>query len=206
MDQQNKLAQTALKIKKIIDVTPNTYNIYVIAFITCISGMMFGFDISSMSAFIGEDYYINYFFPNGQTSTMQGFTTASMSLGSFFGSIASAFASEPFGRRVTLLICAFFWIVGAAIQSSAQNLGQLIAGRIISGIGIGFGSAVAPVLGAELAPRKIRGLIGGVFQLSVTIGILIMFYISFGFHHLNSVGSFRLAWGIVCIFIISKIK
>lgn len=206
MGYEEKLASIALKIKNVIDITPNIYNIYVIAFITCISGMMFGFDISSMSAFIGEDYYNNYFFPNGVSANMQGFITASMSLGSFFGSVASTFASEPFGRRFTLLICAFLWIVGAAVQSSAQNQGQLIAGRLIAGIGIGFGSSVAPVLGAELAPRKIRGLIGGIFQLSVTIGIVIMFYISFGFHHLNSVGSFRLAWAMqiipgICLFV-----
>lgn len=199
MGYEEKLANTALKIKRVIDITPNVYNIYVIAFITCISGMMFGFDISSMSAFIGEDYYNNYFFPNGVSANMQGFITASMSLGSFFGSIASTFASEPFGRRFTLLICAFFWLVGAAVQSSAQNQGQLIAGRLIAGIGIGFGSSVAPVLGAELAPRKIRGLIGGIFQLSVTIGILIMFYVSFGFGHLKSVGAFRLAWAMQLI-------
>ena len=45
-------------------------------------------------------------------------------------------------------------MVGAAIQSSVQNRAQLIIGRIISGIGVGFGSAVAPVYGAELAQEK----------------------------------------------------
>ena len=33
-------------------------------------------------------------------------------------------------------------MVGAAIQSSSQNRAQLIIGRIISGVGVGFGSAV----------------------------------------------------------------
>lgn len=155
---------------------------------------MFGFDISSMSAFIGTHQYHNFFgTPN---SAMQGFITSAMSLGSFFGSLASSFISEPFGRRASLMICSFFWMVGAAIQSSAQNIAQLIIGRFISGIGVGFGSSVAPVYGSEMAPRKIRGFIGGMFQFSVTLGILIMFYISFGCSHINGVASFRLAWGI----------
>ena len=129
-----------------------------------------------------------------------------MALGSFFGSIASSFVSEPFGRRLSLLICAFFWMVGAAIQSSSQNRAQLIIGRIISGVGVGFGSAVAPIYGAELAPRKIRGFIGGMFQFFVTLGILIMFYISFGLGHINGVASFRIAWGLqivpgLCLFL-----
>lgn len=161
------------------------------------AGMMFGFDISSMSAFIGQETYQSYF--SHPDSTMQGFITSSMSLGSFFGSLASSFVSEPFGRRASLMICALFWMIGAAIQSSAQNQVQLIFGRLISGLGVGFGSSVAPVYGSEMAPRKIRGLIGGMFQFSVTLGILIMFYISYGCGHINGVASFRVAWGLQII-------
>lgn len=190
----DKLVAYALSFRRFLDRTPNLTNIYFIACISCMGGMMFGFDISSMSAFLGTDEYQNYF--NHPSSSMQGFITASMSLGSFFGSLASAFVSEPFGRRASLMICSFFWMIGAAIQSSSQNVAQLIIGRFISGLGVGFGSSVAPVYGSEMAPRKIRGFIGGMFQFSVTLGILIMFYISFGCSHINGVGSFRLAWGI----------
>ncbi|KGR15347.1 high-affinity glucose transporter [Candida albicans P57072] len=194
----------ALKINTYLDKLPKIYNVFFIASISTIAGMMFGFDISSMSAFIGSGPYMKFFHSPG--SDIQGFITASMALGSFFGSIASSFVSEPFGRRLSLLICAFFWMVGAAIQSSAQNRAQLIIGRIISGIGVGFGSAVAPIYGAELAPRKIRGLIGGMFQFFVTLGIMIMFYLSFGLGHINGVASFRIAWGLqivpgLCLFL-----
>lgn len=39
---------------------PHVYNIYVIGFIACISGLMFGFDIASMSSMIGTDVYKDY--------------------------------------------------------------------------------------------------------------------------------------------------
>lgn len=193
----DKLVAWALSFRRFLDKTPNLTNIYFIATISCMAGMMFGFDISSMSAFIGKEQYQNYF--NHPNSSLQGFITSSMSLGSFFGSLASSFVSEPFGRRASLMICAVFWIIGAAIQSSAQNVPQLVIGRFISGMGVGFGSSVAPVYGSEMAPRKIRGFIGGMFQFSVTLGILIMFYISFGCSHINGVGSFRLAWALQII-------
>ncbi|WLF77924.1 high affinity glucose transporter [Lodderomyces elongisporus] len=184
----------ALSINNFLDKMPKIYNVYFIASISTIAGMMFGFDISSMSAFVGQDAYLNYF--NSPGSDMQGFITSAMALGSFFGSLASTFVSEPFGRRLSLLTCSFFWMVGAAIQSSSQNRAQLIIGRIISGVGVGFGSSVATIYGAELAPRKIRGLIGGLFQFSVTLGIMIMFYISYGLGQINGTASFRIAWGI----------
>ena len=79
--------------------------------------MMFGFDISSMSAFIGAEHYMRYF--NSQDRISKG-SLLHPWLWVFFGSIASSFVSEPFGRRLSLLTCAFFWMVGAAIQSSVQ--------------------------------------------------------------------------------------
>lgn len=197
MGYENKLTAPALKFKNFLDKFPKLHNVYIISMISCISGLMFGFDISSMSAFIGTPSYVHYFkTPN---SAMQGFITASMSLGSFVGSLLSSFVSEPFGRRASLFICSILWMIGAAIQSSAQNTTQLIFGRLISGFGMGFGSSVAPVYGSELAPRKVRGLIGGLFQFSVTLGIMIMFFISYGCGKITSAASFRIAWGIQII-------
>lgn len=194
MGYEDKLTAPALRFRNFLDKFPNIHNVYIVVGISCISGMMFGIDISSMSLFIGDATYARYF--NSPDSALQGFITASMSLGSFFGSISAAFVSEPFGRRASLIVCAIFWCVGAAIQSSAQNVAQLIIGRLISGFGVGFGSSVAPVYGTELSPRKIRGFIGGLFQLSVTLGILVMFYVCYGLHFINGVASFRLSWGL----------
>ncbi|RKP30963.1 general substrate transporter [Metschnikowia bicuspidata] len=197
MSYKLKLVAPALKLREFLDKTPNTYNVYFIASISCLSGMMFGFDISSMSVFVGQEPYLRFF--NNPSSEIQGFITACMSLGSFFGSLSSAFVSEPFGRRASLLVCAILWIIGSIIQSSAMNRAQLIAGRIISGWGIGVGSSVAPVYGSELAPRKIRGFIGGLFQFSVTVGIFIMFLIGYAFSHINGNASFRIPWGFQAI-------
>ncbi|GEQ69679.1 hypothetical protein JCM33374_g3353 [Metschnikowia sp. JCM 33374] len=193
MGYEEKLVAPALKFRQFLDKTPNLHNVYLIACISCMSGMMFGFDISSMSVFVDQTPYLRMF--NHPSSEIQGFITASMSLGSFFGSLTSTFVSEPFGRRASLFICAILWVIGAAVQSSSQNRGQLIAGRIIAGWGIGFGSSVAPVYGSEMAPRKIRGLIGGIFQFSVTVGIFIMFLIGFGCSHIQGKASFRIPWG-----------
>ncbi|CUM62528.1 uncharacterized protein PRCAT00000079001 [Priceomyces carsonii] len=194
MAYEDKLVAPALKLRNFLDKIPNIHNVYFIAAISCISGMMFGFDITSMSAFLDTEQYLDFF--DSPSSAMQGFITASMSFGSFWGSLASTFVSEPFGRRASLLLCACFWMIGAAIQSSVQNRAQLIIGRMISGFGVGFGSSVAPVYGSELAPRKIRGMIGGFFQFSVTLGILIMFFISYGLQFMRNTASFRIAWAI----------
>lgn len=173
---------------------PKVYNIFVIGFTACISGLMFGFDVSSMSSMIGTDGYKKYFGSPGPTE--QGGITACMPAGSFVACLVAPYFSDNFGRRVSLHLCAVFWMIGAVLQCASQDLAMLCVGRVISGIGVGFGSSVTPVYCSELAPPKIRGAIGGLFQFSVTLGIMILFFIGYGAHFINGAGSFRLTWGI----------
>ncbi|CDO92003.1 unnamed protein product [Kluyveromyces dobzhanskii CBS 2104] len=173
---------------------PHIYNIYCIGMIACISGLMFGFDISSMSSMIGTDAYKDYF--NRPDSLTQGGITASMAGGSFLGSVISPNFTDTFGRKVSLHICATLWIIGCILQSAAQNQGMLIAGRVIAGMGIGFGSSAAPVYCSEIAPPKIRGTISGLFQFSVTVGIMVLFYVGYGCHFIESTAAFRITWGL----------
>jgi sugar porter (SP) family MFS transporter len=170
------------------------YNPYVVAFVACIGGMLFGFDISSVSAFVGEEHYNAYF--DSPDSLTQGGITSSMAGGSFLGSLAAGYICDRTGRKFIIMLSSLIWMIGAAIQCSAQNQGQLIAGRIIAGVAIGFASSQIPVYVAELAPAKIRGRLVGIFQWSITWGIMIMFYIAYGCTHIDGPGSFRTAWGI----------
>lgn len=57
-----------------------------------------------------------------------------MSAGSFGGAIAAGAISDYLGRRRALMLAACIWVIGAAIQCSAQNVAHLIVGRVVSGL------------------------------------------------------------------------
>ena len=105
-----------------------------------IGGALFGFDISSMSAWIGANQYLDYF--NSPDSNLQGGITASMSAGSFAGAVAAGTVSDRLGRRIALMIACAIWVVGIVIQCSSQNVAQLIAGRVIAGLAGTFASTL----------------------------------------------------------------
>lgn len=173
------------------------YNPYLLASIATIGGMLFGFDISSVSSFVDQEHYRSYF--GNPDSLTQGGITASMAGGSFLSSCICGFVVDKLGRRPVIQIASGFWIIGCAIQCSAQNVAQLICGRIIAGFGVGFASSTVPVYISELAPKRIRGRLGGIFQWAITWGIMIMFYIGYGCSFINSNASFRLAWGLMMV-------
>lgn len=93
-----------------------------------------------------------------------------MSAGSFIGALVAGYLADKFGRRKALQIASVIWVIGAVLQCSAQNVGHLIAGRIVSGLSIGITSSQVLVYLAELAPSETRGRIVGIQQWSIEWG------------------------------------
>ncbi|KAI0016382.1 putative MFS glucose transporter [Xylariomycetidae sp. FL0641] len=173
-------------------------NIYVLAAFGTIGGGLFGFDISSMSAWIGTHQYLDYF--DSPDSITQGGITASMSAGSFAGAVASGWISDILGRRKSLMLASIIWVIGSVLQLSAQNIGHLIVGRVISGLSIGITSSQVCVYLAELAPGRIRGRIVGIQQWAIEWGILIMYLVSYGCSiGVDGPAAFRIAWGVQAV-------
>ena len=53
------------------------------------------------------------------------------------------------------------------VANGPSGLAEIYAGRVISGIGIGAISAVAPAYVSECSPKEVRGRITGLFQIMV---------------------------------------
>ena len=78
-------------------------------------------------------------------------------IGCLFGALLCTATGNKLGRRKTLAIFAIVATVGQVIQSSSFSLGQLIVGRIVSGLGVGGVNAIVPVWQSECSKPKSRG-------------------------------------------------
>lgn len=91
------------------------------------------------------------------------------------GAIASGQIAEYIGRKGSLMIAAIPNIIGWLAISFAKDSSFLYMGRLLEGFGVGIISYTVPVYIAEIAPQNLRGGLGSVNQLSVTIGILLAY-------------------------------
>lgn len=162
-------------------------NPYVLTALACTGGLLFGFDISSISGIISSPNYLVYFGDDklttecpdrpgalcnpGPSADVQGGITASMAGGSFIASFFSGIIADRFGRRYAIFVGCVLWVIGSILTCAVQNIGMLIVGRILNGACVGLCSAQVPVYLSELSPSRIRGRLVGCQQWAITWGI-----------------------------------
>ncbi|XP_007663510.1 solute carrier family 2, facilitated glucose transporter member 5-like [Ornithorhynchus anatinus] len=149
------------------------------------SSFQYGYNvavINSPALFMQEFYNQTYHERTGQYMEETFFTllwsisVSMFPLGGFLGSLMVGPMVNKCGRKGTLLINNIFSIIPAILMGTskvAKSYEMIILSRIVVGICAGLSSNVVPMYLGELSPRNLRGAIGVVPQLFITIGILI---------------------------------
>ena len=86
-----------------------------------------------------------------------------LSAGTFFGAVIAGDVADIIGRKWTVILGCFIYMLGVVIQmvtgaanSTGGNLGLIVAGRLIAGLGVGFESAVVILYMSEIVSVQSR--------------------------------------------------
>ena len=144
--------------------------VYFVGLTAALAGLLFGLDvgvISGANEFIQKDFGVD-------DRTIENIVSALL-WGAVFGVLISGFFSLRLGRRGTILISALVFAAGSVFCALAPSPGALIVARFFLGIAVGMASFVAPLYLSEIAPQSVRGALISMYQLMITIGIVIAF-------------------------------
>ena len=143
-----------------------------VAAVVMTAGLLFGYD---QGVIAGALHGLKSDFDIGTTVTE--IITSWVTLGALGGALVAGFLADRWGRRTTILAAAVLFSAGAIVEAVAPGPGVLVVGRLIVGFGVGVASVAAPLYAAEMAPAHLRGRFVSMYQLAITIGILVAYVV-----------------------------
>ncbi len=140
--------------------------------VVILAGGLFGYDQGVISgALLGIQKQFTL------SSLVLEIVTSWVTLGALFGSLAGGWVADRLGRKKALLFAAALFIAGAAVEAFAPTVAILVVGRLVVGFGVGVAAVAAPLYAAELAPAEQRGRFISSYQLAITIGIFLAYFV-----------------------------
>src|SRR6202521_5875951 len=150
--------------------------VYFAAAFAALGGLLFGYDtgvISGAELFLKNDFSLSTF--------ALELIVSGVVAGAALGALLGGRLADLFGRRRLLIVTAIIFGVGAIACAAATSPAILIVGRIIVGLGIGLASGTVPVYISEVSPADARGWQVSLFQLAITVGILLAYVVDYAF-------------------------
>ena len=155
---------------------PNRAFIYIAAIFAALGGLLFGYDtgvISGAELFLKNDFTL--------TTFALEVIVSGVLAGAAAGALLGGRLADLFGRRRLLIVTAIIFGLGGLAFAAATSTAILIVGRIVVGLGIGLSSGTVPVYISEVSPADARGWQVSLFQLAITVGILLAYVVDYAF-------------------------
>ncbi|MCC7525442.1 MAG: MFS transporter, partial [Chitinophagaceae bacterium] len=130
--------------------------------VVALGGFLFGFDTAVIS---GAEKSIQSYW---QLSPFQhGLTMSVALLGTVLGAVLGSLPSDILGRKRTLVIIAFLFLISSAATALSTNWTMFLLFRFVGGLGVGASSVTAPIYISEISSSKNRGRLVALFQFNV---------------------------------------
>ena len=145
-----------------------TFYAFFVTLVAAVGGFLFGYDlviISGAQIFLREQFHLEGF--------AFGFATSSAILGCIAGPFLGAWLCDAIGRRQTLIFSAVLFGVSAIFTAIPKDMVTFNIFRIVGGIGVGLCSIASPMYIAEIAPARMRGRMGIMYQVAIGAGALL---------------------------------
>ncbi|TCQ75363.1 SP family arabinose:H+ symporter-like MFS transporter/SP family xylose:H+ symportor-like MFS transporter [Raoultella ornithinolytica] len=149
------------------------YMSYKLSLIASLAGLLYGFDSAVIAGAIS---HLSKYFSLDAIGT--GWAVSSVVLGFMIGALSGQFINNALGRKKALLISGLLVFLAGIFTAFPYNFTLFILFRIIGGIGVGLGSATAPVYIGEISAQEIRGKTLGFYQMMIAFGILLVYLVN----------------------------
>ncbi|KAH4087715.1 hypothetical protein HBH48_136270 [Parastagonospora nodorum] len=150
-----------------------------------LGGFLFGYDQGVVSGVLTMESFAAAFPRISYDSSFKGWFVSSLLLAAWLGSLVNGPVADRFGRKGSIMIAVVIFTIGSALQAGAINIEMAFAGRAIAGFAVGMLTMIVPMYMSEVSTAGIRGTLVVLQQLSITLGILVSYWLEYGTQYIG---------------------
>jgi SP family galactose:H+ symporter-like MFS transporter len=169
----------------------NNLFMFSIACLVSIGGILYGYDVGVIS---GALLFIKNTIP--MTDTQTGIIVGAVLAGGLIGTLLAGPIGDYYGRRFLIMASSVIFILGVSLVLVANSFLTILGGRLLLGIGVGVVAVGVPLYVAEMVPAKDRGKYMTFFQLLLTFGVVLAYFVDLIF---TPSGNWRAMFGVVLV-------
>ncbi|MDD3266757.1 MAG: sugar porter family MFS transporter [Burkholderiales bacterium] len=174
--------------------------VYWVCIIAALGGLLFGLDIGFIGASLDTIENVYHLGIEGGEQY-----AAVLATGGIVGALLSGIFARILGRKRSLVFAGFLFSALSLWSATLPSIETLTICRFGLGFAVGISSFVVPLYLSETAPASIRGSMGTLFQLMITIGIFLIAAINTYIAHVVSESTISLPLMFLVIAIFSLI-
>ncbi|KAL1855744.1 hypothetical protein Daus18300_011027 [Diaporthe australafricana] len=150
-----------------------------------LGGFLFGYDQGVVSGVLTMESFAAKFPRIYLDSSFKGWFVSTLLLFAWFGSLVNGPVADRVGRKGSILVAVVVFTLGSALQAGAESIPMLFAGRAIAGFSVGMLTMIVPMYMSEVSTPAIRGTLVVLQQLSITLGILVSYWLEYGTQYIG---------------------
>ncbi|EWY84393.1 MFS transporter, SP family, sugar:H+ symporter [Fusarium oxysporum NRRL 32931] len=159
--------------------------IFGLSMFASLGGFLFGYDQGVVSGVLTMESFAADFPRIYLDSSFKGWFVSTLLLCAWFGSLINGPIADYIGRKGSILLAVVVFTIGSAFQAGADSIPMLFAGRAVAGLAVGMLTMIVPMYMSEVSSPGIRGTLVVLQQLSITLGILVSYWLEYGTQYIG---------------------
>lgn len=151
-----------------------SHNFFTCFIIFCagLGGVLYGYDIGVISGallFMQKSITLN--------DHQVGLIVGAVLSGGLIGTLITGPLADAWGRKKMIIAACLIFILGITLILLSNDFYTLFCARLLLGVGVGVIAVAVPLYLTEIAPASIRGRGITIFQLLLTFGIVLAYFV-----------------------------
>lgn len=156
---------------------PSPGYVYSLTAFVSLGAFLFGWNQGVMGMIVADERWAALM--GHPSDWVVGLVVSIYNLSCAAGALSAGWCADALGRERTLSLASSLTALGALAQAASSTVAHMMAGRFVTGLGVGAFAAGVPLYISEISPAGLRGRVVGIELMILCLAEMVVFFVDY---------------------------